>query len=201
MTTIAPMSSTIASVSSSTLTPAGTRAPSSATTPRANAMSVAIGMPHPSGPGAAGVEGEEDAGRHDHPAERGDRRQGDRPAVAELADDQLALDLHPDDEEEHRHQQVVDEVAEVLLEPSRNRRRRGWRCATATRSWPTTASWPRPGPRRWRRRARCRRPPRRAGTGRAVGRRGPARRSLCRNVGRALGSGAQARGDLLGVGG
>ena len=32
------------------------------------------------------------------------------PPIAELADDELALDLHPDDEEEHRHQQVVDDV-------------------------------------------------------------------------------------------
>ena len=44
------MSSTMASVSSNTLTAAGTREPSKATTPRANAMSVAIGMPHPSVP-------------------------------------------------------------------------------------------------------------------------------------------------------
>ena len=44
------MSSTIARVSNSTLTAGGTRLPSSATTPSANAMSVAIGMPQPSLP-------------------------------------------------------------------------------------------------------------------------------------------------------
>ena len=44
---IAPMSSTIANVSNKTLTATGTREPRSATTPRANAMSVAIGIPHP----------------------------------------------------------------------------------------------------------------------------------------------------------
>ena len=39
-----------------------------------------------------------------------------RAPVAQLADHELALDLHADDEEEERHQQVVDHVAEVLVE-------------------------------------------------------------------------------------
>ena len=89
-------------------------------------MSVAIGIPHPSAPSPPALNASVDDGRDDHAAERGHRRQGDGTAVAQLADDELALDLHPDDEEEQRHQQVVDDVAEVLLEHVRRRRRRGW---------------------------------------------------------------------------
>jgi hypothetical protein len=48
MTTIAPMSSTMASVSRKIFIVLGTRGPSSARTPTANAMSVAIGIAHPS---------------------------------------------------------------------------------------------------------------------------------------------------------
>ena len=47
MMTIAPMSSTIASVSRKTLSELGTPRPTSATTPTAKAMSVAIGIPQP----------------------------------------------------------------------------------------------------------------------------------------------------------
>ena len=48
-------------------------------------------------------------------------------AVAQLADDELALDLQPDDEEEDRHQPVVDPVAQV--EVQRRRRPRSSWCA------------------------------------------------------------------------
>ncbi|MEI2764073.1 MAG: hypothetical protein V9F82_00025 [Dermatophilaceae bacterium] len=47
MTTIAPRSSMTASARSSTRSAAGTRLPSSVSTPTANAMSVAIGTPQP----------------------------------------------------------------------------------------------------------------------------------------------------------
>ena len=47
ITAMAPMSSTMASVSKNSLSIGGIREPSSATTPTANAMSVAIGMPQP----------------------------------------------------------------------------------------------------------------------------------------------------------
>jgi hypothetical protein len=47
MTTMAPMSSTIASVNSSTLSDPGNRRDNNASTPSANAMSVAIGIPQP----------------------------------------------------------------------------------------------------------------------------------------------------------
>ena len=45
------MSSAIASAARNTFRPLGTRGPSSASTPSANAMSVAIGTPHPAAPG------------------------------------------------------------------------------------------------------------------------------------------------------
>jgi hypothetical protein len=37
--------------------------------------------------------------------------------VAQLAPGELALDLQPDDEEEQRHQAVVDPVLQVLVNP------------------------------------------------------------------------------------
>ena len=83
---MAPMSSTIASVSRNTCG-RGTRRPSSARMPTAKAMSVAIGMPQPepvSPPPATQVEQRRD----DHAAERGERQGGAR--VAQLAVDQLA---------------------------------------------------------------------------------------------------------------
>ena len=50
MTTIAPMSSTIARASRKSLSDGGTREPSRLTTPIAMAMSVAMGMPQPPAP-------------------------------------------------------------------------------------------------------------------------------------------------------
>ena len=192
------MSSTIASVSSSTFTAGGTRLPSRATTPSAKAMSVAIGMPQPLRSVAAGVEREEDRGGHDHPAERGHRRQRDGAPVAQLAGDELALDLHPDDEEEHRHQQVVDDVAEVLVEHVRPDLEPDVRWTTTPRSRPSTASSPTRARRPWRRRGRCRRRPRCARTGRTVAPR-------ARAVGRSAGTSAVrsesaglSSGELLG---
>jgi hypothetical protein len=52
---MAPTSSATASVSRKTFAASGTRAPSSDTTPIANAMSVAIGMPQPSAPALPAV--------------------------------------------------------------------------------------------------------------------------------------------------
>ena len=76
-------------------------------------------MPQPSAPAPPALNADVDQRRDDHAAERGERRQRDCTPVAELADDELALDLHPDDEEEQRHQQVVDDVREVLVEDVR----------------------------------------------------------------------------------
>ena len=87
--------------------PSGMRLPASATTPTANAMSVATGMPQPLRAGVAVVDGGEDERRHQHAAERGERRQGGGPRVAQLAQEQLALDLQAGQEEEQRHGGVV----------------------------------------------------------------------------------------------
>ncbi len=67
----------------------------------------------PSGCGvAAGVEGEVDQRRHQHPAERRQGRHGSGLAVLQRSQPNLALDLQADDEEEERHQGVVDEPGE-----------------------------------------------------------------------------------------
>jgi hypothetical protein len=60
--------------------------------------------------GAACVQGEEDAGGHEHAPERGDRREDGLRRRAELAHHELALDLHPHEEEEERHEPLVQEL-------------------------------------------------------------------------------------------
>ena len=70
----------------------------------------------PGGGIAPGVEGQVDRGRHDHAADGSERRHGGGPQVAELAGDQLPLDLESDDEEEDRHQRVVDQLVQRQLE-------------------------------------------------------------------------------------
>ena len=141
------MSSTIASVSRNSLSPVGTRGPSSARTPTANAMSVAIGMPQPSLAGDAEVEREEDQ-RRERPSRRALRSPGARPSgVAEVALDELALDLEPDHEEEDGHQPVVDPVAQVVGDRQ---------VADAEREVGVPRSRRSRCPRRWPRRARRR---------------------------------------------
>ena len=114
------MSSTIASVSRNRRAADGIRRPSTPSTPTAKAMSVAIGIPQPAAAVAAGrVEGEVERGRHHHPADRGHDRQRGGPGVAQVAVDQLVLDLQPDHEEEDHHQRVVDPVLQRLVEVQR----------------------------------------------------------------------------------
>ena len=113
MIAIAMMSSTIATLSRNSRAPADTRSPSSASTPTAKAMSVAAGIAHPRAPSPPAVSSDEDRDRQRHAADGGDRRQRRGAPVAQLAHHQLALDLQPDDEEEHRHQPVVDPVVQV----------------------------------------------------------------------------------------
>ena len=90
------MSSTMARVSSNGLRLGeanGSRRASS--TPRANAMSVAIGMPQPAAAVAAARDRQVQQRRHHHAAERGQDREGRHPELAELPGDELALDLQP----------------------------------------------------------------------------------------------------------
>ncbi len=88
----------------------GTRAPRSASTPSAKAMSVAAGIAQPRRVPAPAIEHGIDQGRHRHAAER--REAGQHPVGpgAQLPVQHLALDLQPDQQEEHRHQAVVDPV-------------------------------------------------------------------------------------------
>ena len=67
-------------------------------------------------PGTAHVEAEVDQCRYDHPAKRGECWRCRLAAIAQLALDQLALDLQADDEEEQRHQAVVDPLLEREVE-------------------------------------------------------------------------------------
>jgi hypothetical protein len=79
-------------------------------------MSVAIGNAPAGDRGLAEVEPGVDRRRRQHAAERGHYRQGGALPAGELADQELALDLEADDEEEDRHQAVVDPVGEREVE-------------------------------------------------------------------------------------
>ena len=118
ITSSAPRSSNTASVSRNTRSRVADRGVSSASAPSANAVSVDIAAPQPWRARAAGVEREVDRDRHHHPPDRGDH--GDRQplALAQLAHVHLALGLEPDDEEEERHQPLVDPVAQVGRDPA-----------------------------------------------------------------------------------
>ena len=79
-------------------------------------------------PGRPAIEGEEDERREEHASGRGDGREERLTHGAQLALDELALDLHPHDEEEDGHQPVVDDLPQADLEargpePHRHRRR------------------------------------------------------------------------------
>jgi hypothetical protein len=67
----------------------------------------------------AGVEREVDRDRHQHAADSRHERHDEAPALAQLADVELAPRLEPDDEEEQDHQPVVDPVPEVLRDAVR----------------------------------------------------------------------------------
>ena len=149
-------------------------------------MSVAIGMPHPLAPSPEALKARKIAAGTSIPPSAAIAGNATAAAIAKLPDDELALDLHPDDEEEQRHQQVVHDVGEVLFEPVRADVDADRRSTRTTRSCPATASSPRRGRRPWQRRGGCRQRPRCAGTAPAVARRERARRSLCRNDGVAL---------------
>ena len=99
-----------------TLSARGALSPSKARTPRAKAMSVAIGISPPGRTLRPGVDGDVDQ-RGQHRSAQG-RGHGQRraPHGGELAHEDLALYLEADDQEEHRHQPVVDPVGEVLGE-------------------------------------------------------------------------------------
>ena len=77
-------------------------------------MSVAAGIAQPRRAVAAGDERDEDQRpAATTPPTAASAGSAAARAVAQLAVDELALDLEPDDEEEQRHQPVVDPVVQV----------------------------------------------------------------------------------------
>ncbi len=94
----------------------GTRLPSRVSAPTAKAMSVAIGTPQPLMEGRPWFSDGVDQGRDEHAAQRRGQRECGAPKLAQLPAVDLATDLEPDDEEEDRHQPVVDPEMEVALE-------------------------------------------------------------------------------------
>ena len=107
------MSSKMASAVTNTMSACGTRLPSSVSTPMQKAMSVAIGMPQPAAPGVPRLKARKIAAGTTMPPDRGDRGSAARRQVRSSPDDELALDLHAHDEEEDRHQPVVDDLVQV----------------------------------------------------------------------------------------
>ena len=110
------MSSAIASASKNTLMLAGIRRLSSARTPTANAMSVAMGMPQPSAPSDPPAMARKITAGVIMPPERRGRRQQGSARRRQLAMHQLALDLQPGEEEEQRHQAVVHPLLQVQVD-------------------------------------------------------------------------------------
>ena len=109
----ATRSSTTATVSMNARSEFGKRRPTSASIPSANAVSVDIAVPQaPAGAFDPAIS-QEDRDRDDHPADAGRNRQQQPPAVAQIAEIELAPRLKADDEEEQRHQARVDPVAQV----------------------------------------------------------------------------------------
>ncbi len=108
MISTAMMSSMIARASRKTRTLTGIVRPSSASTPTAKAMSVAVGTAQPCASSRIAVEAQIDERRHDDATSRRDQRQNGLVESAQCAFMDLAPDLHAHDEEEDRHQRVVD---------------------------------------------------------------------------------------------
>ena len=95
----------MATVVRNSLSDAGARLPSKASTPIAKAMSVAAGIAQPrASAGIAAGDGEIDQGRHRHARRRRDQRQAPSLPGGETAVEELALDLEPDEQEEQGHQ-------------------------------------------------------------------------------------------------
>ncbi len=144
MTAMDPMSSAIASPSSKTFRELGTRSPSRASTPTAKAMSVAIGMPQPRAPSPPALKARKSAaGRTMPPSAAMAGRATSRDSES-WPTDELALDLQAHNEEEQRHQPVVDPVAEVLGDVERADSNGEDRVPTGPRRTATTASSPTP---------------------------------------------------------
>jgi hypothetical protein len=119
MISTAPISSTIATVVRNSLSEVGARRPSSAMTPIAKAMSVADGnRPAAREAGGGARYAKEDERRDRHSAPRRDHRQSAIGPACKMAVDEFTFDLEPDEQEEQRHQAVVDPVVDALSGPN-----------------------------------------------------------------------------------
>ena len=107
------MSSTMARPSRSTFSSVGIRSPEQGQHPEREGDVGRHGDAPTVGARAADVERQVEQRRDDHAAE-GAAAGRPPPGARAAGRDQLALDLQADDEEEQRHQAVVDPVAEVL---------------------------------------------------------------------------------------
>ena len=67
-------------------------------------------------PRIAGGDRQVEARGHHHATDRGEQRQQRGSPVAQFAHGELPLDLEADDEEEERHQAVVDDMAQRVVE-------------------------------------------------------------------------------------
>ncbi len=71
-------------------------------------MSVAVGIAQPPRAGIVAVEEPVDQRRHHHAANRRRTRQDDLRRFRQLPAENFSLDFEADEQEEHRHQAVVD---------------------------------------------------------------------------------------------
>ena len=114
MITMTIRSSTTARVSRKARSWVGSAEPTTASTARAKAMSVAAGIAQPPRLAVRGeVDHHEDRGRYGDPAGGGDDGDGRVGRTAQRADQQLALELEPGEEEEHAQRPVGGPVLEV----------------------------------------------------------------------------------------
>ena len=129
MIVIATRSSTTASVSRKLRSAEGRWVPITASTASANAMSVAVGIAQPAQ--RITLRAQEGDGHGIHEGGEGDAAQGGGDGQrglgrrAELADEELALELEAGDEEEEREQAVGGPLAEGQVEVQRVRSERG----------------------------------------------------------------------------
>ncbi len=63
------------------------------------------------------VDPDVDRRRHEHAADRAERRQAGLTQIAQITVDELALELQADQQEEHRHEPVVDPQEQRLVDP------------------------------------------------------------------------------------
>ena len=116
MTTIAPMSSTIARASRKSLSDGGTRRAEQTHDADRHGDVGRHGDPPTPCARSHRVDGDVDQRGNDHAADGSDRRQRGGARITQLALDELPLDLQADDEEEDRHQPFVHPLFEVEVD-------------------------------------------------------------------------------------